>query len=63
MPRYLSPSTIQFINSRLGRDRCIWGTNGLPWKEDLKQLDDLGLKEDVKKKLLRDNAIELFKLR
>ncbi|MBI3950597.1 MAG: amidohydrolase [Acidobacteria bacterium] len=62
MPRYLSPSIIQFINSRLGRDRCIWGTNGLPWKENLRQVDDLGLKDEVKKKLLRDNAIELFKL-
>jgi len=61
-PKYLSPQIIQFISSRLGRDRCIWGTNGLPWKENLVQLDELGLKEDVKRKLIRDNAIELFKL-
>jgi len=61
-PKYLSPQIIQFISSRLGRDRCIWGTNGLPWKENLQQLDELGLKEDVKRKLIRDNAIELFKL-
>jgi predicted TIM-barrel fold metal-dependent hydrolase len=61
-PKYLSPQIIQFISSRLGRDRCVWGTNGLPWAENLKQLDELGLKEEVKLKLLRDNAIELFKL-
>ncbi len=61
-PKYLSPQIIQFINSRLGRDRCLWGTNGLPWKESLQQLCDLGLKEQVQKKLLRENAIELFKL-
>ena len=46
----------------MGRDRCIWGTNGLPWKESLKQLCDLGLKEEVQRKVLRENAIELFKL-
>ncbi len=61
-PKYLSPQIIQFINSRLGRDRCIWGTNGLPWEENLSQLDELKLKEEVKQKLLRGNAVELFKL-
>jgi predicted TIM-barrel fold metal-dependent hydrolase len=62
MPKYLSPAAIQFINSRMGQDRCVWGTNGLPWKENLKQLEALGLKEEVKRKLLRENAISLFKL-
>lgn len=62
MPKYLSPQILQFINSRLGRDRCIWGTNGLPWKENLEQLETLGLKEEVKRKLLRENAIQLFQL-
>ncbi|HEU4390092.1 MAG TPA: amidohydrolase family protein [Blastocatellia bacterium] len=62
MPKYLSPQILQFINSRLGRDRCIWGTNGLPWKESLKQLGDIDLKEEVRRKLMRDNAVELFKL-
>lgn len=62
MPKYMSPQIIQFINSRLGRDRCVWGTNGLPWKENLRQIDGLGLKEEVKQKLLRDNAASLFKL-
>ena len=62
LPKYLSPQIVQFINSRLGRDRCLWGTNGLPWKESLEQLCNLGLKEDVTRKILRENAIELFKL-
>ncbi len=62
MPKYLSSSIVQFINSRMGQDRCVWGTNGLPWKENLRQLDELGLREEAKRKLLRLNAIELFKL-
>jgi uncharacterized protein len=62
MPRYLSPQIVQFVNSRLGRDRCVWGTNGLSWKENLRQLGELGLKPEVQRKLLRENALELFKL-
>ncbi|GBC82569.1 hypothetical protein HRbin10_01696 [bacterium HR10] len=62
MPKYLKPELIQFINSRLGQDRCLWGTNGLPWKENLRQLNELGLKPEAKRKLLRENALKLFKL-
>ena len=62
LPRYLSPSILQFINSRMGRDRCVWGTNGLPWKQSLDQMDELNLKEEVKQKVLYDNAVEVFQL-
>jgi predicted TIM-barrel fold metal-dependent hydrolase len=62
MPRYLKPEIIQFINSRMGQDRCLWGTNGLPWKESLEQVEKIGLRDEAKRKLLRDNAVELFKL-
>ena len=62
MPKYLKPEVIQFIGSRMGQDRCLWGTNGLPWKESLDQVEQLGLKPDAKRKLLRDNAVALFKL-
>lgn len=62
MPKYLKPEIIQFINSRMGQDRCLWGSNGLPWKESIKQLDEAGVKDNVKQRLLHDNAAELFKL-
>jgi predicted TIM-barrel fold metal-dependent hydrolase len=62
MPKYLKPEIIHFINSRMGQDRCLWGTNGLPWKESLDQVEGLGLRPEAKKRLLRDNAVELFKL-
>lgn len=61
MPRYMEPTVARYINSR-GRDKCIWGTNGLSWKPVLSQIDELGLKDENKQKLLRDNAIKLFKL-
>jgi hypothetical protein len=62
MPKYLKPEVIQFIGSRMGQDRCLWGTNGLPWKESLDQVEQLGLRPEAKRKLLRDNAVELFRL-
>jgi predicted TIM-barrel fold metal-dependent hydrolase len=62
MPKYLKPEVIQFIGSRMGQDRCLWGTNGLPWKESLDQVDQLGLRPDAKRKLIRDNAVALFRL-
>ena len=62
MPKYLSPEVVHFIGSRMGVDRCLWGTNGLPWAESLAQVNQLGLKEDAKRKLLYDNAAALFKL-
>jgi predicted TIM-barrel fold metal-dependent hydrolase len=34
----------------------------LPWKESLDQVEQLGLKPDAKRKLLRDNAVALFRL-
>ena len=62
MPKYLSPSILQFMNSRMGRDRCLWGTNGLPWAESLNQMQQIGLKPEVLTRVLRDNAAELFRL-
>jgi len=62
MPKYLKPEIINFIGSRMGQDRAVWGTNGLPWKESLDQVDGLGLKPEARQKLIRDNARELFKL-
>ncbi|MFZ3172382.1 MAG: amidohydrolase family protein [Carboxydocellales bacterium] len=61
MPKYLEPNVVKFINSR-GQDKVIWGSNGLSFKTMLEQIDALGLKEQVKQKLLRDNAIKIFNL-
>jgi hypothetical protein len=62
MPKYLGPEILHFMNSRMGMDRCVWGTNGLPWKASLDQIEEIGLKDEVKRKVLRDNAVRLFAL-
>jgi len=62
MPKYLKPELVQFIGSRLGHERCLWGTNGLQWKPSLDQVEQLGLRDDARRNLLAQNAIRLFKL-
>ena len=62
MPKYLKPEIVNFIGSRMGQDRAVWGTNGLPWKDSLDQMDALGLRPEARRKLIRDNARELFRI-
>lgn len=62
MPKYLKPEIINFLGSRMGQDRAVWGTNGLGWKESLDQVDALGLRPEARQKLIHDNARELFRL-
>ncbi|MFC1980639.1 amidohydrolase family protein [Chloroflexota bacterium] len=54
---------LNFGNSVL-QDRIIWGTDWpmMDWKESLSQVDQLPLKESVKKKWLWDNAIAALAL-
>lgn len=60
-PRYWEPNVVKFISTR-GKDKAIFGTNSIPFKPMLSQIDELGLKEEVKTKLLHDNAVKFFKL-
>ena len=62
-PKYWDPSMVRFINSR-GQDKVMWGTDYplLGHKEALEQVEQLGLREEAKRKLLWDNAARVFKL-
>ncbi len=61
MPRYLPPSVVTFINGN-GRDQCMWGTNGLPFKPMFEQFNELGLKPANKENLLWKTAAKVFNL-
>lgn len=63
LPRYFEPSLVKYINTR-GQDKVMWGSD---WpvtdpKRNLQQIDELGLREEPKNKLLRENAVRVFKL-
>lgn len=64
LPRYWDPALVQFINSR-GQDKVLWGSD---WpitdpRDSLAQIEKLGLKEEAKRKLLRENATKVYKLK
>ena len=63
LPKYYEPSLVRYINTR-GQDKVMWGTD---WpvtepKRNLEQIEQLGLRDDPKRKFLRDNTIRVFKL-
>lgn len=62
LPRYWDPALVQFINTR-GQDKVLWGSD---WpitdpRDSLAQVEKLGLKEEAQRKLLRENALKVFK--
>ncbi|MBI4289783.1 MAG: amidohydrolase [Chloroflexi bacterium] len=52
---------VAFIDSWRGVDKVMWGTNSLGLKLKA-QFMEMTLKDDTKRKILRDNAVKLFKL-
>ena len=61
LPRYLDKSIIKFMTTR-GQNKVLFGTNGLGLELCKKQFMELEMKESVRSKILRENAIKLFKL-
>jgi hypothetical protein len=63
LPKYLDKSVIQFMDTR-GRDKVMFGTNGFPFALSIfrNQFLDLKVKEETKRKVLRENAIRVFNL-
>lgn len=62
-PKYWSKEFVHFVNS-WGQDKVIFGTDFpvIPHKRARDEIETLGLRPEAKKKLLRDNAIRLYKL-
>jgi predicted TIM-barrel fold metal-dependent hydrolase len=62
-PTYWPESFIKFINS-YGQDKVIFGTDFpvLPFEQTRADIEALGLKPAALRKLLRDNAVSVYKL-
>ena len=62
-PRYWPESFVHYINS-YGQDKVIFGTDFpvLDFKRTVDEIDALGFKPEVLRKLLRDNVRRLYKL-
>ncbi len=62
-PKYWPAAFVQFINT-YGQDKVLFGTDYpvLDFERTRAELEALGLREEPKRKLLRDNALRLYKL-
>ena len=62
-PRYWPASFVHYINS-FGQDKVIFGTDYpvLDFERTRREIEDLGLKDSVMIKLLRENARRLYRL-
>ena len=62
-PKYWPKSFIHYLNS-YGQDKIIFGTDFpvLEFKKTIDDIDALGLKSEVRKKLLRDNVSRIYEL-
>jgi predicted TIM-barrel fold metal-dependent hydrolase len=62
-PKYWDDNIVDFIRTR-GRDKAVFGTDYpvLEYEETFEQIDELGFSDEVERKLLVENARELFDL-
>jgi predicted TIM-barrel fold metal-dependent hydrolase len=63
-PKYWPDSFVKYINS-YGREKVMFGTDFpvLDWSRTMKEIADLGFREDVRRKFLRENAVRVFGLK
>lgn len=63
-PKYWKPEMVQFLNSRRGRGKVLFGTDYpiVAHAEAVKQIEEMELREESKQALLYDVAARLFKL-
>jgi uncharacterized protein len=62
-PKYWPASFVQFINT-YGQDKVIFGTDYpvLDFARTRDEIEALGLRDEAKRKLLRENALRIYKL-
>jgi len=61
-PSRLEQSQIRFMDSGRGRDKVLFGTNGLGLKRCKEEFMALQIRDETKRMVLRENAIRFLKL-
>lgn len=62
LPKYFSPALLQFMKSKVGSEKILFGSNGLSWERYLEQFGALGLREDTARAMLTENPKRVFNL-
>jgi predicted TIM-barrel fold metal-dependent hydrolase len=50
------------MNGPIGRTKVFWATNGFGFTRCKKEFVEMPLKDDNKKRILRDNAVSVLKV-
>ena len=61
-PKGLDERQVRFMNGSRGRNKVLFGTNGLGLKACVEQFRAMDLKDETKQRVLHDNAVEFLKL-
>ena len=61
-PSGLDSSLVRFMDSVRGQDKVLWATNGFGLTRSKKEFLELPIKDETKRKVLRENALKVFKL-
>lgn len=59
-PSFLPDRQVEFIDSGRIREKVMWATNGLGLERCLEEFLDLPVREETKRRVLRENALEVF---
>ena len=61
-PKSLDPELVRFMNGSRGRDKILFGTNGLGLKRCKEEFMAMDLKDETKRMILRDNNLRFLGL-
>ena len=61
-PSSLDPSMVRFMDGPRGRDKVLWASNGFGLTRCKKEFVELPIRDENKRKILRENAMKVFKL-
>lgn len=61
-PASLDKSLVEFFDGPRGQDKVMWATNGFGMTRSKKEFLELPIKDKTKVKVLRENALKVFKL-
>ncbi|MEW6033314.1 MAG: amidohydrolase family protein [Chloroflexota bacterium] len=62
-PSSLDPAQVRFMDSVRGQDKVLWASNGFGLTRCKKEFLELPIKDETKRKVLRENALKVFKLK
>lgn len=61
-PSFLPDEQVSFIDSGRIRDKVLWATNGLDLERCKQEFLDLPIRDETRRKVLRENALDVFDL-